>query len=116
MSSPTTTIALTPGSEQVALVNVFTVEPRRQDELVDALERATTDLFVTVPGFLSANLHTSLDGARVVNYAQWASEAAFGAALAREDVRAHMAECAAIAESYDPTLVQVRVIHHAKDD
>jgi hypothetical protein len=26
---------------------------------------------MTVPGFISANLHTSLDGTRVINYAQW---------------------------------------------
>jgi quinol monooxygenase YgiN len=114
MTSPETTITVTTGTEQVTLVNVFTVEPQRQDELVAALERATTTVFATVPGFISANLHVSLDGTRVVNYAQWASEAAYRAAMAQPDVREHVVASAALVESYDPTLVQVRAIHHPR--
>ena len=74
MSTHTTTIDVTCDTDQVTLVNVFTVDPTRQIELVDALDDATSKIFVTVPGFISANLHTSLDGTRVINYAQWASE------------------------------------------
>jgi quinol monooxygenase YgiN len=80
--------------------------------LVDALDEATRAIFVTMPGFVSANLHASLDGTRVVNYAQWASEQQYQAALQRADVREHMAKSAAIAESWDPTLAQVRSTHH----
>ena len=54
-----------------------------------------------MPGFISANLHASLDGSRVINYAQWASERQYQAALHRADVREHMAKSAAIAESWD---------------
>jgi quinol monooxygenase YgiN len=111
MSSPQTTISVTTGTEQVALVNVFTVEPERQDELIAALERATTSVFATVPGFISANLHASLDGTRVVNYAQWASRSAYEAAMQQEDVREHVIGAAALVTSYDPTLVQVRAVH-----
>ncbi len=111
MSSPQTTISVTTGTEQVALVNVFTVEPERQDELIAALERATTSVFATVPGFISANLHASLDGTRVVNYAQWASRSAYEAAMQREDVREHVIGAAALVTSFDPTLVQVRAVH-----
>lgn len=100
----------------MTLVNVFTVEPQRQDELVAALERATTSVFATTPGFISANLHASLDGTRVINYAQWASERAYKAAMGLPDVRGHIVESAALATSYDPTLVQVRAIHHRRQD
>jgi heme-degrading monooxygenase HmoA len=31
------------------------------------------------PGFVSANIHRSLDGKKVVNYAQWESKEAFEA-------------------------------------
>jgi hypothetical protein len=82
MTTPTTTITVTE-DDQVTLVNVFTVEPRQQTELVDALDRATSTLFAAVPGFISANLHTSLDGTRVINYAQWASEQQYKEALQR---------------------------------
>lgn len=112
MDSKSTAITLTEGTEQVTLINVFTVDPVRQIELVDALDDATRDIFASMPGFLSANLHTSLDGKRVVNYAQWASEELFNAALARPDVREHIAGAAAIANSWDPTLVRVHSIHH----
>lgn len=113
MSSTTTTIAVDSDTEQVTLVNIFTVDPERQAELVDALDRASAAVFVGDPGFVSANLHASLDGTRVINYAQWASAAAYETALARPEVREHIGEAAALATSYDPTLVQVRAVHHA---
>jgi quinol monooxygenase YgiN len=94
------------------LVNVFTVDPARQIELVDALDAATREIFVRLPGFISANLHTSLDRTRVINYAQWASEQQYAEALQRADVREHLAEATAIADKWDPTLVRVRSIHH----
>ncbi|WP_043659838.1 antibiotic biosynthesis monooxygenase family protein [Thermocrispum municipale] len=113
MTSPQSTIEITENSDQVTLVNVFTVDPERQDELLAALDKATEEVFVGVPGFISANLHTSLDGGRVINYAQWSSEQAYKEALSRPDVREHIGQAAAIAKSYDPTLVRVRAIHHA---
>lgn len=108
----TSTITVNAGTEEVTLVNVFTVEPERQIELVDALDRASRDVFVTVPGFISANLHTSIDGTRVINYAQWVSAGHYEAAMQRPDVREHVASSAGLATSYDPTLVRVRSIHH----
>ncbi len=108
----TTTIAVDTEGEQVTLVNVFTVAPGHQDELVDALDRATVEVFVGDPGFVSANLHASLDGSRVINYAQWTSRESYEAALARPEVREHIGKAAALAVSYDPTLVRVRAVHH----
>ena len=110
-----TTISVTIGTDQVTLVNVFTLDPARQIELVDALDEATGAIFVTVPGFISANLHTSLDGTRVINYAQWASAQQYQEALQRADVREHMAKAAAIADKWDPTLLQVRSIHRPQE-
>jgi len=107
----TSTITANDNTEEVTLINVFTVDPSRQIELVDSLDRASAEIFVAVPGFVSANLHVSLDGSRVVNYAQWASEPQYRAALQREDVGHHLATAAAIATSYDPTLVRVRSVH-----
>ena len=112
-ASPVTTIAVTPGTAQVALINVFTVDPRRQTELVDALDRATVQIFATVPGFVSANLHVSLDGTRVVNYAQWASAEQYEAAMALPVMREHLSEATSLAASWNPTLTRVHAIHHA---
>ena len=60
-------------NDVVTLINVFTVEPARQQELVDLLTRATDETIRYMPGFVSATIHKSLDGVRVTNYAQWRS-------------------------------------------
>lgn len=53
----------------VTQINVFTVEPGAQQPLIDYLVGAAR-VASEVPGWLSASLHRSLDGTRVVNYAQ----------------------------------------------
>lgn len=53
------------------LINVFAVEPENQQRLVELLIEATEELMSKIPGFISANVHKSLDGTQVVNYAQW---------------------------------------------
>ena len=65
----------------VTMVNIFTVEPANQQKLVDILIEATDAVMSKVDGFVSANIHASLDGTRVVNYAQWKSEEHFTAML-----------------------------------
>ena len=96
----------------VTLINVFTVAPERQGELVAALDRATAEVFTGLPGFRSANIHASLDGVRVVNYAQWASEEAFNTMRQRADVQAHMKEIMTIADAFEPRLFTVRAVHN----
>lgn len=103
-----TTISVDEQGHGMVLINVFTVDPDRQEELLHALEVATSTLFTTAPGFVSANLHTSLDGHRVINYAQWADLDSYQQTMRREDVQEHLLTSAALAESYDPTLVEVR--------
>ncbi|MCP2091747.1 UNVERIFIED_ORG: quinol monooxygenase YgiN [Paraburkholderia sediminicola] len=62
----------------VTLVNVFTVEPSRQQELLDLLDRAT-QIVRHEPGFISSSLHRSIDGNKVTMYAQWRSVEAYQA-------------------------------------
>jgi quinol monooxygenase YgiN len=57
----------------VTLINVFTVEPARQQQLVDLLARATESSVRHAPGFISAKLHRGFDGTKVTMYAQWQS-------------------------------------------
>ena len=93
----------------VTLVNVFTVAPDRQQHLVDLLVAATREVMNRLPGFISANIHQSLDGTRVVNYAQWRTTGDFEAMLANPAAREHMRAAAAIATSIEPHLY--RVVH-----
>ncbi|HEU4349229.1 MAG TPA: antibiotic biosynthesis monooxygenase family protein [Actinoplanes sp.] len=111
MSHSQTTISVQ--NHLVTLMNVFTCPEDRQNALVAALDEATVELFVKQPGFISANIHASLDRTRVVNYAQWASQDAFEITMGRQDVREHMAEIMTIASSADPRLFTVRATHHA---
>ncbi len=90
----------------MTLVNVFTVDPSKQDELADLLVRATEETMRHLPGFVSASIHRSLDGTKVVNYAQWRSQADFAAVKENPKARPHMQAAAALA-TFDPIVCEV---------
>ena len=109
-TTPRTTIE--EGAPVVTLVNVFTVEPHRQAELIELLDRATEEVMRHRPGFVAANIHRGLEGTRVANYAQWESVEAFRAMLADPTARTHMEEALAMAEAA-PALYEVSSVHRA---
>jgi quinol monooxygenase YgiN len=91
----------------LTLINVFDVKPANQQALVDLLVSATEKTMSTQPGYVSANIHKSLDGTTVTNYAQWRSREDFEAIFQNPDARAHMEEAAKLAESFAPQLYEV---------
>jgi heme-degrading monooxygenase HmoA len=97
-------------ADVVTLINVFTVEPENQQRLVDLLLEATGEVMNGLPGFVSANIHRSLDGTRVVNYAQWRSREAFEAMLENPEAAAHMRRAAEISENVEPRLYEVSFV------
>ena len=103
---------ITTANDVVTLINVFTVKPQQQQRLVDVLVTATETVIGKQPGFISANIHKSLDGTRVANYAQWRSREDFEAMLANPEAAAHMREAATIA-TFDAHLYEVAFIDHA---
>jgi hypothetical protein len=115
MSTDDVTITITKGSDEVVMVNVFDVLPERQTELIEALSEATDEIFMNMPGFITASLHASIDGTRVVNYAQWASKELYDQALRRDDVREHIMKAGSYAKKWDPTYAQVWAIHHGRN-
>jgi heme-degrading monooxygenase HmoA len=110
MSAVTTSIEA--GSKVCTLINVFTVAPERQAELVRLLEEATEQVMRHLPGFISANLHRGLDGTRVANYAQWASREHFEAMLRNPRAQEHMRAAAAMVEKFEQHLYEVASTHH----
>lgn len=100
-----------PDQAVATLVNVFTVASERQQELVDLLVEATEQVMQHRDGFISANIHASDDGQRVVNYAQWESAEALQAALADSTVQQHLGPVTQLAEA-DPKLYRVVAVHH----
>ena len=99
-------VTIRKGRDVLTLVNVFTVRPENQQKLVDMLVEATDKTMKKLPGFLSASIHRSLDGTRVVNYAQWRSKTDFDAMRQNPAAQPHMAAVAAIA-TFDPILCEV---------
>ena len=104
---------LDPGADYLVLINTFTVEPSRADELLQVLSRATEMAMRHRPGFVSANLHISQDRRHVANYAQWRSQADLDAMMADPTARVHMMEAAEIATSFTPIYYELREVHSA---
>src|SRR5258707_14665596 len=73
--------SITTENRIATLINVFTVAPNDQQRLVDLLTTASERTIKHLPGFVSASIHKSTDGTRVVNYAQWNSSGDLDAML-----------------------------------
>lgn len=75
----------TPGQPTVvgAAKDVFTVifefdiQPDQQQPLSSGIQNVLRDVVSRQKGFISANLHLSTDGEKVLNYFQWESQEAF---------------------------------------
>jgi quinol monooxygenase YgiN len=61
----------------VTLINVFSVDPAKQEELVKLLVRAAESSVRRARGFVSARVHRSLDGTKVAMYEEWQSSEAY---------------------------------------
>jgi len=94
-------------NDVVTLVNVFTVTPGRQRQLAQLLIEATAATMNRLPGYVSANIHRSLDGTKVVNYAQWRRASDFETMLADPAAQQHMQAAAQLADSIEPHLYEV---------
>ena len=55
----------------LTLINVFTVDPLNQQQLVELLTLATDKSVRKMRGFISSSLHRSIEGTKVTMYAQW---------------------------------------------
>jgi quinol monooxygenase YgiN len=97
----------------ITLINTFTCAEAHQEQLVTELDKATAEIFRHHPGFISGNIHASLDRTRVINYAQWASLEAFDALQALPEVQKHLAQVMTLVESSDPRICTVRATYHS---
>ena len=88
----------------VVLINVFKVQPDKQDALIDMLA-ALTQTQVGLPGFVSATLHRGLNGKTVANHAVWRSVADWKAMTRTPAVVAAMSPIMAIA-TFEPHLYE----------
>lgn len=82
-------ITLTKDANVYTMIVHFEMEPAHQQEQIDAIVAFVESVVRHQSGFLSATLHKSTDGARVVNDAQWESKAAWQAAFESPAVKAY---------------------------
>src|SRR5215471_12951227 len=92
----------------VTLINVFETKPEQQQALLDQLSRLAEEV-KQEPGFIGAALHRSTDGTRVVNYAQWRSEADYSSFVKKYS--AQFATFGPLASRIDPHLYEVAFLH-----
>ncbi len=92
------------------LINTFTVTPDQQDAVIASLRGFTKAYARSLPGFIGASVHASVDGKRVVNYVQWRKGADLAAMLATPAAQQHMAEVGRLAASVDPVVYKVAYV------
>jgi len=96
----------------VTLINVFETKPEQQQELIEQWIRFVESV-EEEPGLIGAALHRSTDGTRIVNYAQWRSEADYSSFVKkyREQMEARLP----LAEGVDPHIYEVVYLFERRD-
>jgi quinol monooxygenase YgiN len=100
------TTTISSSRKLVTLINVFTVAPSNQRQLLDLLARATETSVRHAPGFISASLHRGLDGTKVTMYAQWRSVEDYEAMRENPAPLPYLQQALAIAK-FDPGVYEV---------
>jgi len=100
---------IVPGSKLITSITIFTVKPEDQQKLIDLLVRAAQETVQTQPGFISINIHRSLDRTQVVSYSQWESRQAFEDMLQHATVIPYVQQVLKIA-SIKPNLYEVAAV------
>ena len=105
---------LDPSAGHFILINTFTVEPENAEALLSSLSKATEEIFLHAPGFVSANLHMSEDRRHVANYGQWRSKKDYEAAGKNPAVQSHIREAAKFVSSFQPVFYGLVKVHVAE--
>jgi Antibiotic biosynthesis monooxygenase len=96
----------------MTLINVFAVDPDNQHKLVEVLKEGTEGLMSKMAGYISASVHISKDGRRVINYSQWRSVKDIETMRHNPDVGPYMRRVAALG-TFEAIACEVNYVHHA---
>jgi quinol monooxygenase YgiN len=105
-----TTIAVT--KDVTTLINVLTVEPENQLELIELLRVNTENVIRGLDGWISTSFIAAKDQRHVVIYSQWRDLASVGAMRTNPDMVAYFPRIAALA-AFDSFAGDVVYNHHA---
>jgi len=95
----------------MTLINVFAVDPENQQTLVTVLKEGTEALMSKRAGYISASIHVSMDGRRVINYSQWKSVKDIEAMRQHPDVGPYMKRVADLG-TFEAIACEVSYVHH----
>ena len=95
----------------VVLINVFAVDPDNQHKLVEVLKEGTEGLMSKMSGYISASVHISKDGRRVINYSQWRSVKDIDTMRQNPEVWPYMKRVAALG-TFEAMACEVNYVHH----
>ena len=104
------TTTITTGRAIVTLLNTFTVVPENQQALIDLLIEATETAIKHRPGYISTNLHESVDGTRVINYAQWERQEDAEALFSDSRIASYFAQASQLATNVEPHFYAVSFV------
>jgi len=85
-SAGTNPARISKDSSLVTVINKFSVAPENHKRLLELLD----NLRIVVekqPGFISANVHRSFEGTRIVSYAQWNTKEEYQAVYTNPDAK-----------------------------
>ncbi len=68
-------------ADYLTVINVITPKKGEQAKIVEKLQKGMTNSMRFQEGFISANIHRSLDSEHIVVYAQWKDEESLGKAV-----------------------------------
>jgi len=100
------------GEEIATLINIFTVEPENQQELLSLLKDGTETSISKMAGWISTSFLSGTDGRRVIVYSQWRSAKNVEAMRQNPNMGAYLQRVAALA-TFEAILCVVTCVHHA---
>ncbi len=80
--------AIAKNNDVITVVIIFAIEPAEQQQLIDTIIEFLETTVKHQPGFVSSSIHKSIDGVRVMNYAQWETQADYQAFVKNAGVQA----------------------------
>ena len=101
------------GADYATFINTFRCQPADQDQVVAINIDIAECVAKRFPGFISATVHRSTDGTRVINYLQWESPEHLAAMQRSAEFEAVARRFAGLIE-FDPH--HCEVVHIAECD
>lgn len=80
--------AIAKNNDVITVIVIFAVAPEKQQELIDTIIEFLETTVKHQPGFVSSSIHKSIDGVRVMNYAQWKTQEDYQAFINNAEVQA----------------------------